>query len=119
MHRRAELLKRILLVLIILIATQGDAAERAKLTLGYSSTGPTGVGLWVAKDIGAFDKYGVEPNLVFISSGPVMVPALIGGDVQARRRRGERGDCGGARRRSDRLCGEPRQPSLSSTLGSP
>ena len=37
----------------------------------------------MAKDIGAFDKYGVEPNLVFISSGPVMVPALIGGDVQA------------------------------------
>ena len=36
MHRRAELFKRILFVFIILIATQGDAAERAKLTLGYS-----------------------------------------------------------------------------------
>ncbi len=83
MHRQAKLLKRIFFVLFALLAAQGDAAERAKLTLGYSSTGPTGVGLWVAKDIGAFDKYGVEPNLVFISSGPVMVPALIGGDVQA------------------------------------
>ena len=83
MQRQAKLLKRIFFVLFALLATQGDAAERAKLTLGYSSTGPTGVGLWVAKDIGAFDKYGVEPNLVFISSGPVMVPALIGGDVQA------------------------------------
>lgn len=83
MHCRAEFIKRILLVLVILIATPSDAAERAKLTLGYSSTGPTGVGLWMAKDIGAFDKYGVDANLVFISSGPVMVPALIGGDVQA------------------------------------
>ena len=83
MHRQTKLLKRIFFVLFALLAAQGDAAERAKLTLGYSSTGPTGVGLWVAKDIGAFDKYGVEPNLVFISSGPVMVPALIGGDVQA------------------------------------
>lgn len=83
MQRQAKLLKRIFFVLFALLAAQGDAAERAKLTLGYSSTGPTGVGLWVAKDIGAFDKYGVEPNLVFISSGPVMVPALIGGDVQA------------------------------------
>ena len=83
MHRQAKLLKRIFLVFFALLAAQGDAAERAKLTLGYSSTGPTGVGLWVAKDIGAFDKYGVEPNLVFISSSPVMVPALIGGDVQA------------------------------------
>ena len=83
MRRQTKLLKRIFFVLFALLAAQGDAAERAKLTLGYSSTGPTGVGLWVAKDIGAFDKYGVEPNLVFISSGPVMVPALIGGDVQA------------------------------------
>src|SRR5688500_20180301 len=83
MHRQAKFVQRIFLVLVIMIAAQGDAAERAKLTLGYSSTGPTGVGLWVAKHIGAFDKYGVEPNLVFISSGPVMVPALIGGDVQA------------------------------------
>ena len=83
MHHQAEFFKRLVLILFILLAAVSHAAERAKLTLGYSSTGPTGAGLWVAKDIGAFDKYGVEPNLVFISSGPVMVPALIGGDVQA------------------------------------
>ena len=85
MKRPADFFKRILLaaLLVALLIERSGAAERAKLTLGYSSTGPTGVGLWVAKDIGAFDKYGVDPNLVFISSGPVMVPALIGGDVQA------------------------------------
>ena len=85
MKRPADFFKRILLaaLLVALLIERGGAAEKTKLTLGYSSTGPTGVGLWVAKDIGAFDKYGVEPNLVFISSGPVMVPALIGGDVQA------------------------------------
>ena len=66
--------------MVILLAAQGDAEERAKLTIGYSTTGPTAVGLWVAKDIGAFDKYGVDLTLVFISSSPVMVPALIGGD---------------------------------------
>jgi hypothetical protein len=35
----------------------------------------------MAKEIGAFDKYGADPNLIFISSSPVMVPALISGDV--------------------------------------
>ena len=83
MHRHADFFNRIFLVLVILLAAQADAAERAKLTIGYSTTGPTAVGLWVAKDIGAFDKYGADPTLVFISSSPVMVPALIGGDVQA------------------------------------
>jgi ABC-type nitrate/sulfonate/bicarbonate transport system substrate-binding protein len=62
---------------------QSAAAEKSKITIGYSTTGPTAVGLWTAKDIGAFDKYGVDPALIFISSSPVMVPALIGGDVQA------------------------------------
>src|SRR5262245_37230638 len=72
-------------ILIFLEALGGKsaAAEKTKLTFGYSTTGPTAVGLWVAKDIGAFDRHGVDPNLIFISSSPVMVPALIGGDVQA------------------------------------
>ena len=66
----------------LLLSAPAQPAEKAKLTIGYSSTGPTAVGLWTAKEIGAFSKYGVEPNFVFISSSPVMVPALIGGDVQ-------------------------------------
>ncbi len=70
-------------VALALSVRQLDAAEKSKITIGYSTTGPTAVGLWTAKDIGAFDKYGVDPALVFISSSPVMVPALIGGDVQA------------------------------------
>jgi len=66
----------------LLLGTAARSAERTKLTIGYSSTGPTSVGLWMAQEIGAFGKYGVEPSFVFISSSPVMVPALIGGDVQ-------------------------------------
>jgi ABC-type nitrate/sulfonate/bicarbonate transport system substrate-binding protein len=68
---------------IALLLGQSDAAEKTNITIGYSTTGPTAVGLWTAKDTGAFDKYGVDPALIFISSSPVMVPALIGGDVQA------------------------------------
>ena len=68
-------------IVFIFLLGQGDGAEKARITLGFSSIGPTPVGLWMAKDIGAFDKYGVDPSLIFISSGPVLVPALIGGDL--------------------------------------
>jgi len=70
------------LLLLQLLVGSVNSAEKAKLTIGYSTTGPTAVGLWMAKEIGAFGKYSVDPNFVFISSSPVMVPALIGGDVQ-------------------------------------
>ncbi len=80
---RNFILTSLALLSLILRAGHSDAAERAKLVLGYSTTGPTAVGLWMAKDTGAFDRYGVDASLIFISSSPVMVPALIGGDVQA------------------------------------
>lgn len=69
-------------VLALFLSAPTNAAEKNKLTIGYSSTGPTAVGLWTAQEIGALNKYGVDANFVFISSSPVMVPALIGGDVQ-------------------------------------
>jgi ABC-type nitrate/sulfonate/bicarbonate transport system substrate-binding protein len=85
MKRQADFCKRIALAFIVFIFLlgQGDGAEKARITLGFSSIGPTPAGLWMAKDIGAFDKYGVDPSLIFISSGPVVVPALIGGDLHA------------------------------------
>ena len=70
-------------IVFIFLVGHGDGAEKARITLGFSSIGPTPTGLWMAKDIGAFDKYGVDPSLIFISSGPVVVPALLGGDLQA------------------------------------
>jgi NitT/TauT family transport system substrate-binding protein len=84
MKQRAKLPKLIALAQLhlLVIAALANSAEKTSLTLAYSTTGPTAVGLWMAKDIGAFVKYGVDPNLIFISSSPVMVPALIGGDIQ-------------------------------------
>lgn len=35
----------------------------------------------MAKEVGAFEKYGIQADLIFISSGPVIMQALIGGDL--------------------------------------
>ena len=82
MYREFLIRSGVILQLLVLLANPCASAEKTKLTLAYSTTGPTAVGLWMAKEIGAFDKYGVDPSLIFISSSPVMVPALIGGDIQ-------------------------------------
>ena len=71
------------LVFLLFFVGDGHAAELKKLTLGYSTVGPAGTGLWMAKEIGAFEKYGIDADLIYISSGPVVVQALIGGDLQA------------------------------------
>jgi ABC-type nitrate/sulfonate/bicarbonate transport system substrate-binding protein len=80
---RFGLIARTMLALTFLLpfSRSGYSAELRKLSLGYSTVGPSGIGLWMAKEIGAFEKYGINADLIFISSGPVVVQALIGGDL--------------------------------------
>jgi NitT/TauT family transport system substrate-binding protein len=61
---------------------KAGAAELMRITLGYSSIGPMATGFWMAKEIGAFEKHGIHAELIYISSGPVVIQALIGGDLQ-------------------------------------
>jgi ABC-type nitrate/sulfonate/bicarbonate transport system substrate-binding protein len=70
-------------LLFLVSAKGGEAAELRKFTLGYSTVGPAGIGLWMAKEIGAFDRNGIDAELIFVSSGPVVVQALLGGDMKA------------------------------------
>ena len=85
MNHLWRLFEGVVLGVVALLFFVADAhpAELKKLTLGYSTVGPAGTGLWMAKEIGAFGKYGIDADLIFISSGPVVVQALIGGDLQA------------------------------------
>jgi len=55
---------------------------QTKMTMAYSSIGPMATGVWMAKESGAFDKYGIQADIILITSGPVSVQALIGGDLQ-------------------------------------
>ena len=58
------------------------ARAQHKIRFAYSSVGPMAAGVWMAKEAKIFDKYGVQADVVFISSGPVVVQALLGGDLQ-------------------------------------
>ena len=68
--------------MLLLWGVEAGAAELRRITLGYSSIGPMATGFWMAKEIGAFEKHGIHAELIYISSGPVVIQALIGGDLQ-------------------------------------
>src|SRR6476646_3263540 len=57
------------------------AAESKKVVFGYSTIGAMAAGAWMAKEVGAYEKYGIDAELIYISSGPTVVQALLGGDV--------------------------------------
>jgi len=70
------------LAIFTLGTTAGFAAESKKIVFAYSSIGPMATGVWMAKESGAFEKYGLQGDIILITSGPVAVQSLIGGDLQ-------------------------------------
>jgi NitT/TauT family transport system substrate-binding protein len=70
------------LCLFVFSASQSPAAEPKRIVFAYSSVGSMATAVWMAKEVGAFEKYGLPCDIIFISSGPVVVQALIGGDLQ-------------------------------------
>lgn len=79
------MVKNLLCALALLVSamiSSGLAAESKKIVFAYSSIGPMATGVWMAKESGAFEKYGLQGDIILITSGPVAVQSLIGGDLQ-------------------------------------
>jgi hypothetical protein len=51
------------------------------LNVAYVSITGSRIPLWIAKDAGLFEKYGLSVNLIVIASGNVAIGALVAGDV--------------------------------------
>jgi ABC-type nitrate/sulfonate/bicarbonate transport system substrate-binding protein len=56
-------------------------AAQQKVTVAYSAISPIMAGVWMAKEIGAFEKQGLKAELIYISSGAITVQAMVGGDL--------------------------------------
>jgi NitT/TauT family transport system substrate-binding protein len=85
-HRRPKFhfVKRVgLAALTVVLFSCAGAYAQTRMTVAYSSIGPMATGVWMAKESGAFDKYGLQADIILITSGPVAVQSLIGGDLHA------------------------------------
>src|SRR5512144_48558 len=71
------------IMVVVLQPTKAFAQDRKldSFTISYASVSGTRGPLWIAKDLGLFEKYGLEGNLIYIASGVVSVNALLGGSV--------------------------------------
>jgi NitT/TauT family transport system substrate-binding protein len=78
---------RLAILFLILLATtqtvRSAEIAKEKITFAYASISPSMSAVWMAKEIGAFDRNGLNAELVYISSGATTIQALVGGSVQA------------------------------------
>jgi NitT/TauT family transport system substrate-binding protein len=82
--RRRRSMKFFALIALVLVCYANDAAAQPLETLNVSYASVTGsrIPLWIAKDAGLFEKYGLHANLVVIAAGNAAIGALASGDVE-------------------------------------
>jgi NitT/TauT family transport system substrate-binding protein len=74
---------RLVTALLILLGATQNVQSAEKIAFAYASISPSMSGIWMAKEIGAFERNGLQVELVYISSGATAIQALVGGSVQA------------------------------------
>ena len=72
------------LALLLSLAVPCHAQEKKlePLTISYASVSGNRAPLWIAKDLGIFEKHGLDVSLIYVTSGVVSVNALVSGTVQ-------------------------------------
>jgi NitT/TauT family transport system substrate-binding protein len=81
-----QIFRLALLALTLLTATQivhSAETPKEKIAFAYAAISPSMAGIWMAKEVGAFERNGLNAELVYISSGATAIQALVGGSVQA------------------------------------
>src|SRR6185295_9065903 len=71
------------LILALLLTGKASAQEKKlePLIVSYSSFTGNRAPLWIGKELGLYEKYGLDVKLVSIAAGSVSLTALLAGNV--------------------------------------
>src|SRR5262245_17548833 len=59
------------------------ASAIESIVIAYPTTSSQFVPLWFARDVGLYEKYGLDGQLVFIQGGSVLLQAMLAGQTHA------------------------------------
>lgn len=79
--RFVRLFVGLLFFFLVLTPRASLAQSPPKVSVAYAAISPIFAGVWMAKEIGAFEKQGLKADLIYISSGSITVQAMMGGNV--------------------------------------
>jgi ABC-type nitrate/sulfonate/bicarbonate transport system substrate-binding protein len=70
-----------LLMAGLLWLAPGDAGAAEKIRLAYSAISGSQALLWVTKEVGLFEKHGLDAEVLFVEGGSKTMAALVAGDT--------------------------------------
>src|SRR3972149_5238606 len=81
--RVARMVTLMVALLLLPVLCQSAETGKEKITFAYAAFSPSMAGVWMAKELGAFERNGLNAEPIYISSGATAIQALGGGRVQA------------------------------------
>jgi NitT/TauT family transport system substrate-binding protein len=76
-------MKLFIIALVVVSLWLAPAHALESVVIGYPTTSSQFAPLWFARDVGLYEKYGLDAKLVFIQGGSVLMQAMLAGQVQA------------------------------------
>jgi sulfonate transport system substrate-binding protein len=76
-------MKLFILALVVVSLRLAPAHALESVVIGYPTTSSQFAPLWFARDVGLYEKYGLDAKLVFIQGGSVLMQAMLAGQAQA------------------------------------
>src|SRR6185369_17033742 len=73
---------RLLVALFLVCSLSTAMAEAQTLNVPYAALSPNYSPLWIAEQGGYFKKYQLDVQPIYITSGSVVLPALLSGQVE-------------------------------------
>jgi ABC-type nitrate/sulfonate/bicarbonate transport system substrate-binding protein len=76
MHKKLT----VAVIIVAVSASMAGAQTLKKIRIGYPSLSFRQSNVWVAKEMGLFNKYGLEVEPIFLRGGQMATQALVAGD---------------------------------------
>ena len=80
-------MRKLILSIVFCSLTWGlspmPAAALESIVIAYPTTSSQFTPLWFARDVGLYEKYGLDGQLVFIQGGSILLQAMLAGQAQA------------------------------------
>jgi ABC-type nitrate/sulfonate/bicarbonate transport system substrate-binding protein len=70
-----------LLALSTFLFTEGSAAAQEKIRIAWAGASPANSAIWVIQEKKLLEKQGVEPEIISISASPIVLQALLAGEI--------------------------------------
>ena len=82
MNRKVLLLTLVFFIMLASTHVLAQSKDLARLRVSYSSIGAASWSTWVAKDVGIFQKFGLDVGLIYIGGGPRAMSTTIANETQ-------------------------------------